>query len=70
MLTISDKLELELKAKLFRGFADTEGIAELFVAVYGGSNFGLELPWRLHEMLAQLRLNLSLDLYYSWEEDE
>ena len=29
MLSISDKLELELKAKLFRGFADTSRLAIL-----------------------------------------
>lgn len=40
MLTISDKLELELKAKLFRGFADTSRLAILEALRAGPRNVG------------------------------
>ncbi|MFN8467913.1 MAG: metalloregulator ArsR/SmtB family transcription factor [Caldilineaceae bacterium] len=40
MLTISDKLELELKAKLFRGFADTSRLAILEALRGGPRNVG------------------------------
>jgi len=40
MLTTSDKLELELKAKLFRGFADTSRLAILEALRSGPRNVG------------------------------
>jgi ArsR family transcriptional regulator, cadmium/lead-responsive transcriptional repressor len=40
VLTISDKLELELKAKLFRGFADTSRLAILEALRAGPRNVG------------------------------
>ena len=40
MLKISDKLELELKAKLFRGFADTSRLAILEALRAGPRNVG------------------------------
>ena len=40
MLTISDKLELELKAKLFRGFADTSRLCHFRGAACRAANVG------------------------------
>ena len=59
---------LQESSAFLKTLRDTGGRAEFFIGLYSGKNIGLELPSSLLGSMAELGINLSLDIYAYPEE--